>query len=189
MVLGRVTISFLNEIDKTVKGFVRQWLALPNDTPTADFHAPPAERGLGIPSLKLMALLQRRKRLIAMLSYHNIGEVEDGCLARKIILCTRRLTCKDGNVIGYLNKIEGKLLRESRRVLSQHGWVGKGTMLLSGRSFIWVKKLRRGGMPTNCRFQRGRRGERSCRAGCGVPESIIHVLQHCFITSDGKTAR
>ena len=75
MVLGRVTISSLNEIDKTVRGFVKQWIALPNDTPIAYFHAPVTEGGLGIPSLRWMAPLQRRKRLIAMLPYHNIGEV------------------------------------------------------------------------------------------------------------------
>ena len=40
---GRVTISSLNEINKTVRGFVRQWIALPNDTPTAYFHASVAE--------------------------------------------------------------------------------------------------------------------------------------------------
>ena len=49
MVLGRDTISLLNVIDKTVRVFVRQWLALSNDTPTAYFHALVTEEGLGIP--------------------------------------------------------------------------------------------------------------------------------------------
>ena len=56
MVLERVTIRSLNEID-TVREFVRQWIALPNDTPTAYFHAPMTEGGLGIPSLRRMAPL------------------------------------------------------------------------------------------------------------------------------------
>ena len=85
--------------------------------------------------------------------------------------------------------IKGKPLSESRWVPSQHGWVDSGTMLLSDRSFIWVNKLRSGGMPTICRLQRGRQGERNCCAGCGVLESISHVLQHCVKTSDAKTAR
>ena len=66
------------------------------------------------------------------------------------------------------NMIEGKPLRESRRVPSQHDWVDSGTMLLSVRSFIWANKLRSGGMPTNCWLQRGWRGERSCRNLSGV---------------------
>ena len=80
---------------------MRQWIALPNDTTIAYFHTPVTEGGLGIPSLRWMAALQWRKRLIAMLPHHNIGEVEDSYLAREIALCTRRLTCEDGNIIGY----------------------------------------------------------------------------------------
>ena len=64
--------------------------------------------------------------------------------------------------------IEGKPLRKSRRVPGQHGWVDSGTILLTGRSFIWANKLRSGGMPTNCLFQRGWKGEKRSRAGCGV---------------------
>ena len=61
MVLGRVTINSLSERDKAVRGFVRQWLALPNDTPAEYFHAPLAEGGLGIPSLRWIAPLQSGK--------------------------------------------------------------------------------------------------------------------------------
>ena len=106
MVLGRITISSLSKIDKTVRGFVRQWLALPNDTPTAYFHAPVSEGGLSIPSLRWITPLQRRKKLIAMLPNHNIGEVEDSYLAREIALCPRRFTCKDGNVIHCLSGLD-----------------------------------------------------------------------------------
>ena len=124
IVLGRVTISSLNEIDKTVRGLVRQWLALLNDTLTAYFHAPVAKGGLGIPSLRGMAPLQRWKLLIEMLPHHNISEVKDSNLAREIALCTSSLTCEDGNVIDCLsalkhtwaqllhNMIEEKPLRE-----------------------------------------------------------------------------
>ena len=44
-------------------------------------------------------------------------------------------------------------------------------------------------MPTNCRLQRGHRGMKSGCGGCGVPESINHVLQYCFIISVLKTVR
>ena len=133
MILERVTTSSLNEIDKTVRRFVRQWLTLPNDTPIAYFYAPVAEGGLGISSLRPMAPLQRRKILIAMLPHHRIGKPEDSYLARETALCKRRLTCEVGNVISCLNAlkhmwarllhsmIERKPLRESRRVPGQHG--------------------------------------------------------------------
>ena len=81
MVLGRVTIRFLNTIDKTVRGFVRQWIALLNDMPIAYFHAPVTKGGLNIQSLRWMAPLQRQRRLIAMLPHHNIGKV--GLISRE----------------------------------------------------------------------------------------------------------
>ena len=52
MVLGRASINSLNEIDKTVREFVRQYIVLPNDMPTAYFHVPVAEGELGILSLR-----------------------------------------------------------------------------------------------------------------------------------------
>ena len=75
--------------------------------------------------------------------------------------------------------IEGKPLRESRRIPGKHSWIDSGIMLVSVRFFIWANKLRSGEMPTNCLLQR--------RAGCRVPETINHM--HCFITSDAKHAR
>ena len=53
VVLGIVTTSSINEIDKTERGIVRQWLALLNDTPTTFFIAAlMAEGELGISSLR-----------------------------------------------------------------------------------------------------------------------------------------
>ena len=46
MVLGRITISSLHEMDKTVRGLVKQRLALPNNTSIAYFNARVAEGGL-----------------------------------------------------------------------------------------------------------------------------------------------
>ena len=72
------------------------------------------------------------------------------------------------------NMIEGKTLRESRRVPGQHCWVESGTMLLSGRSFIWANKLRIGGMPTNCRREELPRPVRCAR----VQQPCASVLPH-----------
>ena len=70
-----------------------------NDTTIEYFPVRVAKRGLGIPSVRWMSPLQRPKKLIATLPHHNIGDVENSYLARETALCTRRLTCEDGNVI------------------------------------------------------------------------------------------
>ena len=46
MVLSRVTINSLNEIDKTMRGLMRKWIALPTD-----FYVSVAEGRLDITSL------------------------------------------------------------------------------------------------------------------------------------------
>ena len=65
-----------------------------------------AKRELSISSFRWMAPLQRRKRIIAVLPYHNIGEVDDSYLAREIALCTRRITCNDGNLLGCFSALK-----------------------------------------------------------------------------------
>ena len=49
-----------------VRAFVRQWMALPNDISIGYFHARVSEGGLGIPSLRWLAPLQRKDRLLGL---------------------------------------------------------------------------------------------------------------------------
>ena len=56
-------IGALKSVDITVRKSVRRWLNLLHDVPNAYFHAPVAEGGLGIPSLRWIAPLFRKNRL------------------------------------------------------------------------------------------------------------------------------
>ena len=72
MALGRTTISELQRVDKMVTASVRQWLALPHDTPVGYFHASVDEGGLGIPSVRCLAPHHRHNILLgARWAKHN----------------------------------------------------------------------------------------------------------------------
>ena len=64
MALGRINISDIRKADKMVRAFMRQWMALPNAISIGYFHAPVSEGGLGIPSLRWIAPLHRKDRLL-----------------------------------------------------------------------------------------------------------------------------
>ena len=52
LVLGLTTISLLNKIDAVTRLYVRRWLALPHDTPNANFHADAEDGGLSLPTIR-----------------------------------------------------------------------------------------------------------------------------------------
>ncbi|CAN7998348.1 unnamed protein product, partial [Ixodes hexagonus] len=74
---------------------------------------------------------------------------------------------------------DGAAVRDSRKVPGAHRWIAEGNRLLPGRQFIDIIKLRINAQPTLERTSRGRGNDISCRAGCGAPESLGHVLQCC----------
>ncbi|CAB0033470.1 unnamed protein product, partial [Trichogramma brassicae] len=201
MSLGNTTISDLNRVDIMTRTFVRQWLALPNDTPTAYFHAPVAEGGLGIPSTRWMAPSLRLSRLRGWLSQPESGTANDITsgtsvdfssvfVRREIAICEKRLTdgrtiLQNTDIIGRRwarllhSSIEGRALKDSCYTIGQHSWVSDGTALLSGKDYIACHRVRIGALPTRSRLTRGRHGDRQCRAGCRAQETNNHVLQIC----------
>lgn len=52
LVLGEVTASTLECLDRSIRKAIREWLWLPKDTPKPFFHASPKDGGLGIYSLR-----------------------------------------------------------------------------------------------------------------------------------------
>ena len=74
-----------------VHAFVRQWMALPNDVSIGYFHAPVAEGGLGIPSLRWLAPLHRKDRLLGLVPGRRIENITDPSLAKEIGQCRQRL--------------------------------------------------------------------------------------------------
>lgn len=190
MALGKTTISELNRVDKAVRAHVRQWLRLPNDVPMGYFHAPVGEGGLGISSVRWLAPLHRRNRLLGMLQNGDTNNCDDTFLLQELARANKRLTdggerltSQDDIKARWARQlhrsIEGKPLLTSTAVKGQHSWVADGTSLLTGRDYIGCHRARIGCLPTRSRTTRGRTGDRSCRAGCNAQETNNHVLQKC----------
>ena len=123
--------------------------------------------------------------------------ITDPYLAKEVLQCNRRLTdgttivadeesCKKRWVALLNGLIEGRALKHSVQVANQHQWVTDRTALLPGRDYINCHKVRIGALPTRAR---GRHGDRSCRAGCIVPETNNHVLQIRSRTHGMRIAR
>lgn len=123
-----------------------------------------------------MVPLRQRNRLIKLnwgdSSFHNL-EIEK---------CEK---LKDNNIVLATQKqllhksVDGAALSKSSKVPSQHRWVTDGNKLLSVRDYMKCVKFRINAMPTRSRTTRGRKEDRSCRAGCNAPETLDHVLQNC----------
>ena len=84
MALGRINISNIRKADKMVRAFVRQWMALPNDISIGYFHAPVSEGGLRIPSLRWLAPLHRKDRLLGLVPGRRMEKIMDPYLAKEI---------------------------------------------------------------------------------------------------------
>ena len=75
-----------------VRAFMRQWMALPNDIAIGYFHAPVSKGGLGIPSLRWLAPLHRKDRLLGLVPGRRMENITDPYLAKEIGQCRQRLT-------------------------------------------------------------------------------------------------
>ena len=66
LVLVHTSKMTLLNIDRTIRRYVRKWLHLQSDTPTAIFHANSADGGLSIPSMVTRIPRLRRSRIVKM---------------------------------------------------------------------------------------------------------------------------
>ena len=165
-------------------------MALPNDISIGYFHAPVSEGGLGIPSLRWLAPLYRKDRLLGLVPGRKMEKITDPYLVKEIGQCRQRFM-KNGSTYNTQEEIkkrwatilhqsiDGSSLKNSHQVTGQHQWVTDGTSLLSGRNYINCHKVRIGALPTRSRTTRRWRGDRLCRAGCMAQETNNHVLQIC----------
>lgn len=199
LALGAITIGMLNKADKILRGAARRWLGLPHDIPIAYFHTNIKDGGLGIPSLRWVAPLQRLGRLLAIAKTYEDQGME-GYVADEIKRCKKRLT-DHGELLDDNEKIkarwakklyesvDGGGLKESGKTPHQHQWLADGTAFLTGKDFINCGRLRINAVPTRSRTARGRTRDRRCRAGCMAAETLNHVLQQCHRTHAGRIRR
>ncbi|CAL7932999.1 unnamed protein product [Xylocopa violacea] len=146
-------------------------------------------------ALRVMVLPNLRKERLEALA--KGGPEPLSFLAQEIEKARRRL--KDGHQeLDYKDRIEkrwanslhssvdGKALSEFRKVLTQNQWVLDRTRFLSGKDSV---KLRINVLPTKSRSNRGRQGDRLCRAGCNAVETLNHIIQICPRTHAAGVAR
>lgn len=89
--LSQIRRSYLDKIDATVRGAIRQWLRLPADTPIGYFYTTVKDGGLGINSVRWVGPLLRYNRLMnvelpnlennVVINYYIATEI-DVCLTR-----------------------------------------------------------------------------------------------------------
>lgn len=201
LTLGNVMIGCLNGIDRTIRKYVRKWLCLPDDVPTAFFHAAEEDGGLGIIALRWQAPLMRLNRLRKLQLPLPSGIVTaDTFIASEVAKVERRLNTGVVRVLsgGDLKKywaerlyenFDGRGLLHSSDHKQAHRWVREPTRLLSGRDFIHCIKLRINALPTLSRCSRGRTSNRRCRAGCEAQETLNHIVQGCYRSKRDRTKR
>lgn len=199
LTLGPWSCGLLARLDVYVRKAVRKWLALPHDVPLGYFYAQVGEGGLGIPNLRTTIPGMQGRRLHKLttstspavresmrcrLLIHLLKRAQEGSSFRSVQLPTRAAVAAFWRA-NLHRSVDGRALKDCADVPYAHHWVAEGTRLLPGRAFIDVVKLRINAMPTLTRLRRGKdRGDGvvTCRAGCGVRETLGHVLQECFRT-------
>ena len=180
---------------------MRRWLDLPADTSVAYFHADIKSAGLEVPSLRWTIPIKRLNRLekLGLSALANTSKALQ-YIRYEITKAKNQLT-KKGVVIDNAMKssrhfaaalhssVDGGALKESKKIPQRNRWIAEGRRFLTGRDFVLTCKLRINAMPTKSRTSRGRIHDRSCRAGCNVPETLNHVLQTCHRTHDARIRR
>ena len=142
--------------------FARKRMALSNDILIGYFHVPVSEGGLGISSLRWLAPLHCKDRLLGLVPGRRIENITDPYLAKEIGQCRQLLTENGSTYITHEEikkrwaailhqSIVDSSLKNSHQVTGQHQRVADGTSLLSGRNYINCHKVRIGALPTRSR--------------------------------------
>ena len=181
---------------------MRKWLFLPHECPNAYVHANTKDGGLGVPSIRWGAPLERLSRIEALRTSTYVEGSESGAyLEREITRVEMRSKDNNNRILRSGSEIDefwseclyksfdGRPLRGSRSVKTQHMWIGEPTRFLSGRDYVNMCKLRINAMPTLSRTLKGRVRDRSCRGGCGPIETSNHVIQVCHRTHGVRIKR
>lgn len=204
LTLGRLSRGLLRTMDINSRAALRRWLKLPLDCPVAFYHADVNSGGLGVPALQLMVprlKLGRLQRLetstfpACVAAARTPSVVEEVRWARLAVTRSGELLdspalCKGFWARQLHSSVDGRALADAGDVPEAHSWVSDGSGLLRGSDFIQAVKVRINAVPTRARCSRGRdAADRSCRAGCGMVETLGHVTQRCGATHGLRVRR
>ncbi|GAA48256.1 retrovirus-related Pol polyprotein from type-1 retrotransposable element R2 [Clonorchis sinensis] len=194
----------LKRLDNYIRQSIRGWLRLPKDTPISYIHAGKQHGGLGIPSLSATIPMQRRVRMEKLLSSqcrvlrNVVNDSAFGKVVRDLSLPIRVhgscVNTKEELVAAWgdslHNSVDGRGLRELVASPLSNRWLVFPERVFS-RIFIRGIQLRCNLLRTRVRSARHGHGGQTilCRGNCGQPESLVHILQFCWITHDARCAR
>lgn len=199
-------MGLLAKVDVLVRQAIRGWLALPHDTPLGYFYAAVGEDGLGVMCLRTAIPAMQVRRLVR-LSESASQTIQQAAACRLIVSlltrargCCRYRNCDIGSKslgdkfwqYNLHRSVDGHALKDTNQAPFAQHWIAEGSKLLPGRAFVDVVKLRINALPTLTRLRRGRaRSDASVnsRAGCGVRETIGHILQECYRTDAARVQR
>lgn len=204
LVLGEVSASTLECLDRMVRKAIREWLTLPNDTPKPFFHTSVRDGGLGISSIRQMVPVIRRQRLIRLANSSDVAiqwVAETPGFAQHIKNVSRMSQCEGGTLENTLEctrvqatllhrTCDGRGLWQSSGYPAVNDWVTEGSALLTGGDFIQAIQVRGNLKPTIERSSRGRRESPPlCEAGCNAVCGLGHISQSCTRTHRLRSAR
>ncbi len=203
LVLSKVTLGYMDWMDKSVRAAVRKWIKLPKDTPVSFFHAKESDGGLGIPNLKLNTILAKRDRMGRMFraqdpvlkevtqmrsfradynKWHREAKVGD-------IHISSRVNLNEAWRDALYKSVDGRGLASAVSVPYAGQWITDGAALSRGRQYIGAIHIRGNLMPTATRRARGRPEVDIQCESCRKPESLGHVLQQCPRTWSSRIRR
>lgn len=202
LVLGRITVTKLKEMDRCVRRHVRKWLRFPKDIPLAYYYASISSGGLGIPNLEQQVPLVKKQRLERFLG--GEGDTarafrQSHYIQRQLEWCNRALlpigtsVNKSMRLQHWERQLYGMVdtndLTESKYCPLSHEWVSSRSSDVTGRDYIHYQHIKAGCLPSKARTTRGTLRERTCRANCRVSETNYHIVQHCQRTHGGRVFR
>lgn len=202
MVLGKVKMVDLEELDREVRKAIREWLKLPMDLTKAYFHAQVSAGGLGVMSLRTAIPQQSRNRMMRFAEKDNdlSQSFDKSFYYQENLKRSERYLRKCGDTKEaqtkywedqLYNKIDTADLKDVKHCPESTGWIGSHpqSLKVSGREFVGYHKIRAGCLPTHARRSRGREDEALCRSGCPLRETNYHVIQQCDRTEGGRSRR
>ena len=196
----------LKSLDLKIRQYIRKWLILPLDVPTAYFHASCIKGALGIPSFKttVPGLLNARLESLANSTSESARAIHQHSWVVKKLIWSEKVLNLDGEVrltptsrSQYWTKrlyesVDCKELKESGNASVSNTWIDSNSYGIPGKDYIQYHHVHINALPTRVRTSRGRRTndqQMLCRAGCRSTETGYHVIQQCHRTHGGRILR
>lgn len=209
MVLACITNVSLVTSDTMIRHYVRKWLHLKHDTPTAYIYAGLPSGGLSIPCLSLdipRIRLARLNRLINGDGQDIFKVIAETAYYTQIVESSTAQLMKVRNVVEGGTEVTKECvssywtkslyecndtldLSEASSCKEVTAFVYNDEVKMTGHDYVHFHQIRTGCIPTQARWSRGQETDKKCR-GCGFRrETNYHVLQVCEMSKGMRTKR